>query len=181
MKIVLVRHTSVDVSKEVCYGYTDVPLKETFEEEATVVGRNLEAMGIAFDAVFCSPLSRCRKLAAFCGYSAVDDSRLMELNFGDFEMMTFDDIYKDPRSKSFYEDFFNNRVPNGESFGDQLQRVRSFLEQLKSGSLAPGAENVLLFTHGGVLLCAQIVAGVVKRDEAFDKLTPYGGIVTITI
>ena len=84
MKIVLVRHTSVALPKEVCYGYTDVPLKETFEEEATVVGRNLEAMGIAFDAVFCSPLSRCRKLAAFCGYSAVDDSRLMELNFGDF-------------------------------------------------------------------------------------------------
>ena len=172
MKIVLVRHTSVALPKEVCYGYTDVPLKETFEEEATVVGRNLEAMGIAFDAVFCSPLSRCRKLAAFCGYSAVDDSRLMELNFGDFEMMTFDDIYKDPRSK---------RVPNGESFGDQLQRVRSFLEQLKSGALAPGAENVLLFTHGGVLLCAQIIARVVKREEAFDKLTPYGGIVTITI
>ena len=47
MKIVLVRHTSVALPKEVCYGYTDVPLKETFEEEATVVERNLEAMGIA--------------------------------------------------------------------------------------------------------------------------------------
>lgn len=189
MKITLVRHTSVDVPAGVCYGFTDVPLKESFPDEAAAVKENLEAAvsaGGRFDAVFCSPLSRCRRLAAYCGYpseqgACVADPRLKEMNFGEFEMMTFDDIAKDPRSKSFYEDYVNNRVPGGECLKDQLHRVSEFLSDLKSGRLAPGAENVLLFTHGGVLICAQIVAGVIRREEAFEKLTPYGGIVTITI
>ncbi len=35
MVIYLMRHTAVDVPQGVCYGQTDVPLKPTFEMEAT--------------------------------------------------------------------------------------------------------------------------------------------------
>ena len=34
MEVILIRHTSVDVPVGICYGQTDVPLKESFEEEA---------------------------------------------------------------------------------------------------------------------------------------------------
>ena len=36
MIITLIRHTSVDVPPGVCYGQTDVPLKDTFVQEAAV-------------------------------------------------------------------------------------------------------------------------------------------------
>lgn len=35
MVIYFMRHTAVDVPQGVCYGQTDVPLKPTFEMEAT--------------------------------------------------------------------------------------------------------------------------------------------------
>ena len=35
MEVILIRHTSVDVPKGVCYGQTDVPLRDSFEEEAS--------------------------------------------------------------------------------------------------------------------------------------------------
>ena len=41
MKLVLVRHTSVDVPPAICYGQTDVPLKESFHIEADKVKTEL--------------------------------------------------------------------------------------------------------------------------------------------
>jgi hypothetical protein len=38
-----------------------------------------------------------------------------------------------------------------------------------------------IFAHGGVLICAQLYAGILKAEEAFDALTPYGGIVRINL
>ena len=91
MVIYLMRHTAVDVPQGVCYGQTDVPLKPTFETEATQTAANLQ--GLSFDKVYTSPLTRCVRLATFCGYpDAERDDRLKELNFGDWEMHRFDEI-----------------------------------------------------------------------------------------
>ena len=65
----------------------------------------------------------------------------------------------------------------GESFAMQYQRVSHFLDELK----AKPYQRVAVFAHGGVLICAQIYAGVIKPEEAFDALTPYGGIIRITL
>ena len=98
MIVYLIRHTSVAVPKGSAYGFTDVPLNPTFETEAAVTLSQLS--GLHFDEVFCSPLTRCVKLAAFCGYpQAIRDERLKELNFGDWEMKTWDEISADPYSK----------------------------------------------------------------------------------
>ena len=72
MEIILIRHTRVGIEKGTCYGWSDVPLADTFETEALATKRQLETFG-TFDAVFSSPLSRARKLADFCG-SLVDIS-----------------------------------------------------------------------------------------------------------
>ena len=61
MVIYLMRHTAVDVPQGVCYGQTDVPLKPTFETEATQTAANLQ--GLSFDKVYTSPLTRCVRLA----------------------------------------------------------------------------------------------------------------------
>ena len=42
MEVILVRHTSVDVPKGTCYGWTDVPVRDTFEQEAQATKHALE-------------------------------------------------------------------------------------------------------------------------------------------
>ena len=59
MRVTLVRHTTVDVPRMICYGQTDVPLKESFEEEAKVVRGKINPK--TYDHVYCSPLSRCHQ------------------------------------------------------------------------------------------------------------------------
>lgn len=85
MNIYLIRHTSVDVPKGLCYGQSDVPLRPTFEIEAAVTKAKIES--IHFDMAYTSPLSRCTRLAQYCGFGdAIRDPRILELNFGDWEM-----------------------------------------------------------------------------------------------
>lgn len=180
MEVIFIRHTSVDVPLGVCYGQSDVSLRDSFEQEAAVTSRNLNSyrsQGRDFDHVYTSPLTRCVRLAAYCGYpDAERDDRLMEINFGEWEMQKFEEI-KDPRLKEWYADYMNVPATGGESFGMQYRRVADFLDELKKKDY----NKVAIFAHGGVLICAQIYAGILKPEEAFSALTPYGGIVQIVI
>lgn len=179
MNIYLVRHTSVDVPRGICYGQTDVPLKESFPQEADSVKKKLETIFNDFtpDKVFTSPLSRCTRLAFHCGYAdAIHDSRILEMNFGEWEMKDFNKI-QDPQLQVWYDDYLNVRVTGGESFNDQFARVVSFFEELKSHK----HENVLIFTHGGVLACAKIYSGLITPADAFATLEGYGTVLKILI
>ena len=176
MEVILIRHTSVDVPPGMCYGQTDVPLKPTFETEAAVTAENLKAY-LPFDHVYTSPLTRCVRLATYCGYpDAERDKRIMEINFGDWEMKPFEQN-EDPRLQEWYADYMNVAATGGESFTMQYRRVSQFLDELKKKHYT----SVAIFAHGGVLICAQLYAGILKAEEAFDALTPYGGIVRINL
>lgn len=177
MNITLIRHTSVDVPRGTCYGWTDVPVRSTFNEEAAATLRNLEPLK-PFDAVFSSPLSRARKLAVACGYpTPILDDRLKEMNMGQWEMQRFDDIGKsDPRIEEWYADYMHVCTTGGESFVMLYERVANFMDEL----IGKPYNNVAIFAHGGVLLSAQIWAGEFPLDEhTYDHLTPYGGVVPL--
>ena len=176
MEVILIRHTSVDVPRGTCYGQTDVPVAATFAEEAAATKRNLEQYG-KIDKAYSSPLTRARRLAAFCGYAdAETDERLLELSMGDWEMQRYDDI-KDPYIKEWYNDYLHLPTPNGESFVEQRERVSRFLDELKGKPYS----RVAIFAHGGVLACAGIYGGLYPMETAWDNLTPYGGIIRIEI
>lgn len=175
MEVVLIRHTSVDVPKGTCYGWTDVPVAQTFDTEAAETKRNLGET--PFDAVYSSPLTRARKLAAYCGYPVpVLDSRLKEMHMGDWEMRRFDDI-NDENLQKYYDDFIHTPTTNGESFTQFYGRVSSFLDDLKD----KGLNRVAIFAHGGVLMCAGIYAGLYTEETCFQYNPPYGGILRINI
>ena len=178
MKVVLIRHTRVDVPKGTCYGWSDVPVAETFVQEAAVTKAKLQRYP-AFDAVYSSPLSRAHRLATFCGYpNAIIDNRLKEINMGDWEMQLYDDIEKkDPAIHAWFDDYIHLAATNGESFPMVYRRVSCFLEELRGKPY----ERVAVFAHGGVLICAGIFGGLFTEEHAFEHLVDYGGIEEIDI
>ena len=176
MKLVFIRHTSVDVPRGVCYGCTDVPLASTFEGEAQKVKEGLGRFN--FDATYCSPLSRCVKLAEYCGYpDAIRDSRLKEMNFGQWEMQAYDDI-TDPRLQEWFDDYINVRPPEGESVIDQRKRLEDFVAEMKSRH---GQSTIGIFTHGGILINALVAYGHKSYEEVYGDIPPYGAIIEIEV
>jgi len=177
MEVYLIRHTRVDVPQGVCYGQTDVPLAQTFPEEAAAVKEKLT--GLTFDAVFTSPLSRASKLAAFCGYAdAVPDKRLLELNFGDWEMQNYNDLYATSEEfRLWCNDFQERPTPHGESLKEQEQRFMDFLQEQKG----KGLQRIAVFTHGGILSLALDITKKGDTEEVLSHVPPYGSVVTVNV
>lgn len=176
MQVVLIRHTSVAVPRGTCYGQTDVPVSDTFEQEAEQTLRNLQPF-MPLDAVYSSPLTRARKLAAYCGYpTPTVDARLMEMNMGQWEMQLYDEI-QDPHLQAWYQDYMHLPTTGGEAFPDLRARVASFLDQLRQQE----HERVAIFAHGGVLVAAGLYAGLYTEENAWNHLVPFGGLITIEL
>lgn len=176
MKLVLIRHTSVDVPKGICYGQTDVPLAASFPDEAAAVKQRLA--GYRFDKVYCSPLSRCVRLAEFCGYpGAIRDERLKEIHFGAWEMRAYAEI-DEKQLRAWCDDYLCAAPPGGESVMDQRRRFLQFVDEIRKEA---DTMTVGLFTHGGILINALSAF----RGESFERLyaavPPYGSVIETDI
>ena len=62
MEIFLIRHTETLLAKDICYGFSDVLLKEPFEDKFKGI---LKFLGIKNAAIYSSPLQRCVQLANY--------------------------------------------------------------------------------------------------------------------
>ena len=148
----------------------------TFAEEAEVTRQKLEQYQ-PFDAVYASPLTRARLLAAYCGYPHPRlDNRLKEMNMGEWEMQLFDEI-TDPYIEEWYNDYMHLPTKGGEGFPQIYERVAAFLDELKTKDY----QRVAVFAHGGVLICAGLYGRLFTEEDAWDHLVPYGGIQKIEI
>lgn len=175
MEIYFIRHTSVAVPKGTCYGRTDVPLSDTFEQEASFTKSMLD--GIPFDKTFTSPLTRAVRLASFCGFpDAEQDARVLELDFGEWEMKGYDDLYKnDPRFRFWCDHHITQHTPGGECVMDMFRRVKDFIDNVRQMKY----HRVAVFCHGGVLALARVVAGEVSLEQAFEDVPSYGSVLVL--
>ena len=114
MQITLVRHTAVSPEWQViCYGNTDIPLADTFAEEAPRVAAQIDLS--LYDRILSSPLSRALKLAQYCVPQDTNievDDRLKEMNFGDWEGKHWDSILEEEQEvAAFFEYFIEQPAP----------------------------------------------------------------------
>lgn len=143
MEIYLVRHTETVCEKGICYGQTDVALKASYLEQFESIKSQIPADS----TIYSSPLSRCMLLANHLSPNIITDSRLMEMNFGDWEMQKWDAI-PEADFTPWMNDFVNVAVPNGESFVNLHDRVSDFLTTDFSTN---NSNSITIVTHAGVI------------------------------
>lgn len=153
MKIYLFRHGETDWNKERrLQGQSDVPLNDFGRRLAEETSEGLRE--VPFGRAFCSPLSRARETARLLlggrGIPLEEDSRLMEMNFGEYEGEDYDRPKKDS-SHPLYNFFRRPEAyapPAGaESFQDVAARGGSFLKE-RVLPLEGVCGNVLIVAHG---------------------------------
>lgn len=173
-----VRHTSLLVTGATAYGQTDLEVAPTFEVEAAVVKEILNER--EYDMVYTSPLSRARMLCEYCGYDdAVVDPRLMERNFGEWEMKPWEDVYaimaNHPDSHLYGDRLELMIPPGGESVEALTDRVRSFVDDVRLHRY----ERVAVFCHGGVINSARYWHGDIDIDHLFIHVPEYGTVTSL--
>jgi alpha-ribazole phosphatase len=175
MQVYLIRHTRVNLSSGICYGQSDVGLANTFEIEAEQVKQKICKLN--FDAVYSSPLKRCISLARVLSEQEISiDPRLMELNFGKWEMLPWDKVTGDYAEK-WMSDFVNVPCLDGESYLQLYERAKAFLDNLK---ISP-YQQVLVVTHGGIIRAMLALLRGTKLEDSFKADIPFGHVEKVEV
>lgn len=175
MEIYLIRHTTPDVARGICYGQADIDVTASFAEEAKAIQPHIPA-GIV--QVFASPLQRCSKLAGylFPGQFIRYTDALKEINCGHWELQQWDAI---PAAdlQPWMADFVNVCIPGGENYVQLYNRVTAFFDTLQQYPPQP----VALVSHGGVLRSILAYITQTSLQDSFKAFSiHYGCVVHIT-
>ena len=161
--IYLIRHGQTELNcRRVIQGRSDYPLNENGIAQAREAAKKLN--GIAFDAVYSSPLIRAIQTAKLIAPDAVPlmDDRLTDMDYGPYEGVGINAL---PREVSaYFRDFVHKPAPEGmEQLGSVMRRAGAFLdERCRTGG------NILIVTH------AIIMKGLLEHmtPEAFGSFWP---------
>lgn len=178
MKIHLLRHTTPKIEKGICYGQANIKLANTFLDEVLKIKNKLRK--IDFDIIFTSPLYRCKYLAEKLQHQQkiIEDKRLMELNFGNWELKSWKEVSEDKKSKPWFKDYINEPCPNGESFLDLKNRTINFITEIQTKY---NNKTPLIVTHAGNIRAFQTIIEKKSLKNAFTIKVAYGEIKTFAL
>lgn len=163
-----------------CYGSLDVALSEGGMRQARAMARILSAEPLA--AIYASPRQRCRQAAEMIAGGRARSVETMEafreLDFGEFEGRTYDEIAASHPElyRRWMERPTEVQFPGGESFA--LMRIR-VLDGLRQVRTRHDGESVALVTHGGVARIILADALGMQPADIFRIGQRYGAINTI--
>ena len=131
MRLTLIRHAMTDWNATGRWqGHSDTPINPQGERQALQLGKRLEHYH--FDAIYSSPLQRARRTLelAIPGSVPVFDDRLKEIDFGEFEALTYPENLTHPQFSSWLANPLSNPTPGGESLEAVVTRMMGWLETL---------------------------------------------------
>ena len=178
-RLLLIRHAEPDEDAHGrCYGRLDVGLSPVGLASAERLAESLRA--VELDAVYVSPRLRAVQTAAALGASRIVEDRLRELDFGQLEGRTYDEIEREQPEffRSWMETPTLVRFPGGESYGELRERVSATLDDIVT---ANHDRTVALVSHGGVIRAALALALGLPDDRAFALALGYARISIVDV
>ncbi|OMP76797.1 histidine phosphatase family protein [[Flexibacter] sp. ATCC 35208] len=170
MELCFVRHVQPAIEAGICYGQLDVPLPAGYE---TLHNEIITGLG-RFDKIYTSPLQRCQLLAQTLSANFVSDERLMELNFGEWEGIKWDEIDR-KLMDHWGANYITSGPPGGESLQQLVARLDAFLKTI------PFADRIVIVTHAGVIRAARHLLEARPLNKIMSEKINYGGIYTFNL
>jgi broad specificity phosphatase PhoE len=172
-RLLLIRHAEpAESARGRCYGRLDVGLSSAGVANAERLARGLQTLDLA--AVYTSPRQRAVQTAAVLGAPVVDE-RLRELDFGELEGRTFEEIERE--RPEFFRRWMQTptlvRFPRGESYDELRTRVVASVGD--AVAIHPEATAAIV-AHGGVVRAALADALGMQDERAFALDVGYGRV-----
>ena len=153
-KVLLIRHGQTDFNTERrLQGAMSVPLNHRGRQQSLALARYLRTQDI--DALYTSPRRRAYDTAQIIAetleLTLIEDDRLAEIAFGDFEGLTFPQVARRfPEAYRKWESGYRPyRVPQGESRLDVQWRMQAAWEDIVS---AAGHSTVAIVGHSSAMM-----------------------------
>ena len=150
-KVYLIRHgTTVANEQNLYYGATDIGISEKGRTELTELHEKGGYPDVSNCQVYTSGMVRTIQTLEilFPGTSYQVESGLREMNFGNFEMRSYDELKDDPEYQEWASgDYMANICPNGESGNMQSERaIKAFWDIMHRTD-----KDLLIVSHSGTV------------------------------
>jgi alpha-ribazole phosphatase/probable phosphoglycerate mutase len=173
-RLLLIRHAEPDEdARGRCYGRLDVGLSSTGRTHAERLAESLR--DVELEAVYSSPRLRAVQTAAALAENLNVDDRLRELDFGELEGRTYDEIGREQPElfRRWMETPTLVRFPGGESYAELRARVAAAVDDVVAANTG---RSVAFVSHGGVVRAALAVTLGLPDDRAFALDVGYARI-----
>ena len=153
VKLILVRHgKTLCNEKGALSGLTDSVLSEVGKLQGEKIANYLRDEEI--DKIYTTPFTRTmetiKRLSEIKNIKIEETNKLNEINFGDFEGLSFKEIdekYPEEVEKMIKEGF-EYKYPNGESLVDTFVRVKEEIDRIVREN---DNSTILICSHGGTI------------------------------
>ena len=179
--ILLIRHGQSEWDKlNLFTGFKNVDLSEQGVEEAIKASENFKELGIKFDLVYTSVLSRAQKTSEIIlkelgqqedlkkKSKIIEHIALNERDYGDLtglDKKETADKYGDEQVHKWRRGY-SDRPPGGESLEDVVSRVKSYYDsEILPQIHSELNSNILIAAHGNSLRALLLVMKVYKIEE----------------
>lgn len=164
-RISLIRHGLTEANEKGIYiGRTDLPLSAKGESELCSKMEEFEYPHV--HRVYSSPLRRCTETADILFPSAelcvVED--LIELNFGEFEGKSVDELINRQDYKEWLKGGMDKRAPSGESMEELCVRTYKAFHEIIMDMMNDGITHSAVITHAGIISNMLSCFGLPKID-----------------
>lgn len=195
--IYLLRHGELEQKGILC-GHTDILLSKTGWQQLEEKTKKLKGINLCFS----SPLLRCQNFSQQWTnphhIPLTIDSRLKEMNFGDWDGKSYDFLWSQTKNKpenientvsantctnigEFWKNPWIRPIPNGEAMEGFCQRVDNFWQELL---IQTKNKNSLVISHGGVIkhILARVLNMPIPGNIHFNTFTiPYASLIKINV
>ena len=179
--ILLIRHGQSEWNKlNLFTGFKNVELTEQGANEAKKASENFKELGVKFDLVYTSLLSRAQKTAKIIlegldqfeyltnNHKIIEDSALNERDYGDLTGLDKKETADKYGEEQVYKwrRGYSDRPPAGESLEDVVLRVRNYFElEILPQIHSISNNNILIAAHGNSLRALLLVMDVYQINE----------------
>lgn len=176
MKIVIIRHS---VTPGNLLHHYDGRTDESLAPEGVEVAKRAHDAHIgagddldAVDKVYVTSLKRTQETAAimFPNAAQVAVPELREMDFGDFEGRSADEMVDDKDYRAWVDGMCVGRCPNGETFAELSERVGAGLQQVITELESEGADIGYMVVHGGTIMSI-FSSFITMTNNPFEHLT----------
>ena len=173
MTIYLIRHGKTEANEKHLYcGSTDLPLSETGKRELCKLSYTIPNVHF-----LTSGMRRTNETLQilFGNATYATDPRFREVDFGDFEMRSYEQLKDTPAYQTWLAgDNHANIPPNGESGAQMKERVLQAYAEIQ--------EDTCIITHGGVIaaIMAHLFPAENKNLYQWQPKPGHGYIITQT-
>ncbi len=151
-RIYLVRHGKTAANEKGIYiGSTDYSLSENGKTE--LVNKLDEFEYPRVERIYSSPMKRCLQTAEilFDGIETIAVNDLRELDFGEFEGKSVEELINRDDYKAWLKGGIENSPPGGESLVDMVARIYQALDKIILNMMNDDLTSAAIVTHSGVI------------------------------